>query len=125
MGIGTNTVRVRVEVGEGAEMQVSQITWSINVVQLTLTSSFNIATAINKGQRVTVPYALTGAGNKTLRCYVDGEDTEDRSITTSTANGSFSIDTSGMGHGTHSSSWWWNWNLPTKRSSNRTASISG
>lgn len=102
MGIGTNTVRVRVEVGEGAEMQVSQITWSINVVQLTLTSSFNIATAINKGQRVTVPYALTGAGNKTLRCYVDGEDTEDRSITTSTANGSFSIDTSGMGHGTHS-----------------------
>lgn len=102
MGIGTNTVRVRVEVGEGAEMQVSQITWSINVVQLTLTSSFNIATAINKGQRVTIPYALTGAGNKTLRCYVDGEDTEDRSITTSTANGSFSIDTSGMGHGTHS-----------------------
>ena len=33
---------------------------------------------------------------------MDGEDTEDRSITTSTANGSFSIDTSGMGHGTHS-----------------------
>ena len=101
MGIGTNTVRLRVEVGEGAEMQVSQATWSINVVQLVLTSSFNIATAVNRGQVVSIPYALTGAGNKTLRCYVDGVDTEDRTITASTANGSLSVATSGMAHGTH------------------------
>lgn len=102
MGVGTNTVRVKVQVGEGAEMQVSQITWTINVVQLTLSSSFNIATSINRGDSITIPYALSGAGNKTLRCYVDGVDKEDRSITASTANGSFSIDTSGMSHGTHS-----------------------
>ena len=102
IGVGTNTVRVKVQVGEGAEMQVSQITWTINVVQLTLSSSFNIATSINRGDSVTIPYALSGAGNKTLRCYVDGVDKEDRSITASTANGSFSIDTSGMSHGTHS-----------------------
>lgn len=102
MGVGTNTVRVKVQVGEGEEMQVSQITWTINVVQLTLSSSFNIATSINRGDSVTIPYALSGAGNKTLRCYVDGVDKEDRSITASTANGSFSIDTSGMSHGTHS-----------------------
>lgn len=102
MGVGTNTVRVKVQVGEGAEMQVSQITWTINVVQLTLSSSFNIATSINRGDSVTIPYALSGAGNKTLRCYVDGVDKEDGSITASTANGSFSIDTSGMSHGTHS-----------------------
>ena len=102
MGVGTNTVRVKVQVGEGAEMQVSQITWTINVAQLTLSSSFNIATSINRGDSVTIPYALSGAGNKTLRCYVDGVDKEDRSITASTANGSFSIDTSGMSHGTHS-----------------------
>ncbi len=101
MGVGTNTVRVRVEVGEGDEMQVAQVTWSINVVQLTLSSSFNIATAITKGQTVSIPYALSGAGTKTLRCYVDGTDTEDRSITSSTANGSFSINTSRMAHGTH------------------------
>ena len=73
MGVGTNTVRVRVEVGEGAEMQVAQVTWSINVVQLTLSSSFNIATAITRGQTVSIPYALSGAGTKTLRCYVDGD----------------------------------------------------
>ena len=101
MGVGTNTVRVRVEVGEGVEMQVSQVTWTINVVQLTLSSSFNIATAITRGQTVSIPYALSGAGNKTLRCYVDGTDTEDRSITSSTANGSFSIATTNLAHGTH------------------------
>ena len=101
MGVGTNTVRVRVEVGEGAEMQVAQVTWSINVVQLTLSSSFNIATAITRGQTLSIPYALSGAGTKTLRCYVDGTDTEDRSITSSTANGSFSIATTNLAHGTH------------------------
>ena len=101
MSVGTNTVRVRVQVGEGEEMQVSQITWTINVIQLTLTSSFNIATLISRGDVIAVPYALSGAGNKTLRCYVDGVDTEDRSITSSTANGSLSIPTDGMAHGTH------------------------
>ena len=101
MGVGTNTVRVRVEVGEGAEMQVAQVTWSINVVQLTLSSSFSISTAVARGQALSVPYALSGAGTKTLRCYVDGTDTEDRSITSSTANGSFSISTTNLAHGTH------------------------
>lgn len=101
MGVGTNTVRVRVEVGEGAEMQVAQVTWSINVVQLTLSSSFSISTAVTRGQTLSIPYALSGAGTKTLRCYVDGTDTEDRSITSSTANGSFSIATTNLAHGTH------------------------
>lgn len=101
MGVGTNTVRVRVEVGEGAEMQVAQVTWSINVVQLTLSSSFSISTAVTRGQTLSIPYALSGAGTKTLRCYVDGTDTEDRSVTSSTANGSFSISTTNLAHGTH------------------------
>lgn len=102
LGIGTNNVRVRVEVGSGEEKQVASISWTVSVIQLTLTSSFNIATVINKGDKVSIPYALTGSGTKTLRCYVDGIDTEDRSITTSTANGSLSIDTAKMAHGVHS-----------------------
>lgn len=102
LGIGTNNVRVRVEVGSGEEKQVASISWTVSVIQLTLTSSFNIATVINKGDKVSIPYALTGSGTKTLRCYVDGTDTEDRSITTSTANGSFTIDTANMAHGAHS-----------------------
>ena len=102
LGTGTNTVRVRVTVGEGAEQQVSQITWTVTVVQLVLSSSFNVAAVVNRGDTVSVPFALTGSGQKTLRCYVDGTDTEDRTIGTSTANGSFSIGTTKMAHGSHS-----------------------
>ena len=40
LGIGTNNVRVRVEVGDGEEKQVSSISWTVSVIQLTLTSSF-------------------------------------------------------------------------------------
>lgn len=102
LGVGANTVRVRVVVGEGAEQQVASITWNITVVELVLSSSYNIATITNRGTSVSIPYALSGAGSKTLRCYVDGVDTDDRSITASTANGSFSINTSAMSHGSHS-----------------------
>lgn len=102
LGTGTNTVRVRVTVGEGSEQQVSQITWTVTVVQLVLSSSFNVAAVVNRGDTVSVPFALTGSGQKTLRCYVDGTDTEDRTIGTSTANGSFSINTTKMAHGSHS-----------------------
>ncbi|MFR9651404.1 MAG: CotH kinase family protein, partial [Rikenellaceae bacterium] len=102
MGVGTNSVKIRVTVGEGAEQQVSQISWTVNVIQLTLTSSFNYASAINQGDTITIPYALSGSGIKTLRCYLNGVDHEDRSITTSTANGSFNISTSALAHGSHS-----------------------
>lgn len=101
LGVGSNTVKVRVTTGEGDEMQVSQITWTVQVVQLTLSSTFNPATAITRGDTVTIPYALSGSGQKTLRCYVDGTDTDDRSITASTANGSFSIPTASLRHGSH------------------------
>ena len=102
IGTGTNTVKVRVVVGSGEEQQVSSIAWTVTAIQLVLASSFNIATAINKGDTVNVPFALTGSGQKTLRLYVDGVDTEDRSIGTSSANGSFQVHTAGMAHGSHS-----------------------
>ena len=102
LGIGTNSVKVRAVVGEGEQQQVSSVSWSVNVVQLVLTSSFNIGTLVQRGSILSVPFALTGSGNKTLRCYIDGLDKEDRSISASSANGSFSIDTTNMNHGSHS-----------------------
>lgn len=102
IGVGTNTVKLKVTVGDGEEMQVSSLTWTVNVIQLTLTSSFNIASVINKGNTVNVPYALSGSGTKKLRCFVDGVEQEYRTITTSTGNGSFAIVTSSMQHGAHS-----------------------
>ncbi len=98
VALGVNSIKVRVLVDE----QVSSIAWSINIVQLTLTSSYNIATATPKGDVAVVPYTLSGSGNKTLRCYLDGEDIEDRTISASQANGNFRIDTSSLAHGAHS-----------------------
>lgn len=102
LGIGSNSVKVRVTVGEGDEMQVSSLAWTVNVVQLTLTSSFNIASVINRGDTINIPYALSGSGTKTLRCFVNGENVDSRVISASTANGSFAVNTSAMVHGSHS-----------------------
>jgi len=101
IGVGSNTIRMKVTAGEEENKQVSSLTWTVTAVQLTLASSFDIATDITRGDRVSVPFALTGSGQKTLRCFVDGIDTEDRTINASSANGAFSVDTSRMGHGSH------------------------
>lgn len=102
LGVGTNNVKVRAVVGDGDAQQVGSISWKVTVVQLTLTSSFNIGTLVVRGSDISIPYALTGNGNKTLRCYVDGIDKEDRTITSSSANGSFTISTASLSHGAHS-----------------------
>lgn len=102
LGVGSNSVKVRAEVGSGESRQVATVSWLVNVIQLTLTSSYNIGTLVQKGDNIVIPFALTGSGNKMLRCYVDGVDKEDRQITSSSANGSFSIPTSTMSHGAHS-----------------------
>lgn len=101
IGVGTNTIRMKVTAGEEESKQVSSLTWTVTAVQLTLASSFDIATDITRGDRVSVPFTLMGSGQKTLRCFVDGIDTEDRTINASSANGAFSVDTSRMGHGSH------------------------
>lgn len=102
VGVGTNTVKVRVVVDTGDTTQVSTISWNVTVVSLSLSSSFNVATIINQGDTVSIPYSLSGSGNKVLRMYLDGVDTEDRTITASTSSGSFAINTTGKSHGSHS-----------------------
>ena len=101
LGIGSNTVRVRVTTNDEAA-QVSSISWTVRTIQLTLASSFNVATVINRGNLISVPFSLSGSGDKTLRMYLDGIDTEDKTIGTSSANGSFQINTTNLTHGSHS-----------------------
>lgn len=102
IGVGTNSVRLLIEVGDGEEKQTSRLSWSIQVVQLTLTSSYNIARVVEAGEKVSIPYSVSGSGTKTLRCYVNGIDVEDRTIQTSTANGTLLVITDNFSHGSHS-----------------------
>ncbi|WP_313418838.1 hypothetical protein [Sphingobacterium multivorum] len=100
--VGNNTVRVRIEVDNGGSLQVSTISWRIQVVTLRLSSTFNFAQLYNAGQAITLPYSLAGSGTKALKLYVDGVQADEKTITTSSSTGSFTISTVGMSHGSHS-----------------------
>lgn len=101
--VGVNTVRVRTEVDTGGETpQVSSVSWRVQVITLRLTSSFDFATLFSKGATISLPYNLTGSGAKTLRLLVDGVQVDERTITSSSSNGAFTILTNNMIHGSHS-----------------------
>ena len=97
IAVGTSNVRVRV-VTNDEYRQVATIAWTVSVVQLKLESSFNIATQTIKGSNITIPYALTGSGTKTLELYLNGVLVDDKTITSSSSTGSFSIATTNMTH---------------------------
>lgn len=97
--VGNNTIRVRVVVDNGERVQVSTISWNVNVITLSLSSSFDFATVINVGSTVAIPYYLTGSGLKRLMCYVNGNVTDTKEISSSTSQGVFMIPTAGKSHG--------------------------
>lgn len=80
---------------------------SVKVVTLSLTSSYNPASGLQKGgweagDTVSIPYAVSGSGTKTVFLYVDGNQRTSVSVTRSgTTNGSFDIAMSGLSSGRH------------------------
>ncbi len=102
LGLGNNTVKVKASVDAGDYVQSQTISWNVNVVRLTLTSTFNIASVVNRGDTISIPYSLSGSGTKTLKMYLDGVQSQDKSITTSTSTGAFSLSTLNLTHGAHS-----------------------
>lgn len=102
MLVGSNNVKVRVEVDNGETIQVSTIAWRIQVVTLRLTSSFDFAQIFKKGSNITIPFNLAGSGSKVLRLLLNGVEIENRTLTASNANGSFIVPTTNLSHGAHS-----------------------
>lgn len=102
MAVGDNVLRLVVTVEDNGTTLSSQMTWRITLVELRLLSGYNLATATERGSVLRVPYELNGAGNKTLRCYVDGVDLYDVAQTASSGSGQIAIDTSSLTHGSHS-----------------------
>lgn len=101
--VGTNNIRVRVEVDAGGVTpQVYTISWSVQVITLRLTSSFNFARAYLKGENISVPFSVSGSGAKKVKCYLNGVEIDERTITQSSASGSFSIPTDELPHGSNS-----------------------
>lgn len=106
---GVNDIYVRAEcVTPEGTRQHSQKYAAVNVVTLSLSSGYNLATAIatggyRDGDTVEIPYTLTGSGTKEVQMYLDGADIPlSQTVTRSgTVNGSFTIQASSLSPGRH------------------------
>ena len=80
---------------------------SIRVVSLSLSSSYNIAARLAQGgydihDKVEIPYAVSGAGTKSVILYVDGVQRNLHAVTRSgTTNSNFTLDMAGLSVGRH------------------------
>ena len=87
--------------------QTRQSYVSVKAVTLALSSSFNIAECVAKGgygvsEAVSIPFAVSGSGDKTVTLYLDGHQWDSQTVKRSgTTNGSFSLSMSGVSIGRH------------------------
>lgn len=108
--VGTTDIYVKAEATtEDGTKQTKQSYVSINVITLTLTSSFNLGTTIAGGgykdsDTIEIPFTITGSGTKDVSMYIDGAGVPvSQTINKSgTVNGSFTIKGSTLTAGRHS-----------------------
>lgn len=109
LSVGTTDIYVKATTTDPAtgKTQTKQGYVSVKVVTLTLTSSYNLAAGIagggyNAGDAVTIPFAVSGSGTKTVTLYLDGTQKDTATVTKSgTTNGSFSLSMIGLAAGRH------------------------
>lgn len=107
--VGTTDIYVKaVATTEDGTRQTKQAYTSINVITLSLTSSYNLGSTIANGgyknsDTIEIPFTITGSGTKDVSMYVDGEENPvSQTINKSgTVNGSFTIKCSTLTAGRH------------------------
>ena len=107
--LGTNDIYVIATATDPTtgKSQRKQAYISVRAVTLSLQSSFNPAASLANGgygpaDTISIPYAVSGSGEKTVFLYVDGNQRSTASVTRSgTTNGSFDIAASGLTSGRH------------------------
>ena len=107
--VGTTDIYVKaVATTEDGTKQTKQAYVSINVITLSLTSSYNLGSTIANGgyknsDTIEIPFTITGSGTKDVSMYVDGaENPVSQTINKSgTVNGSFTIKGSTLTAGRH------------------------
>ena len=98
------------ETGE-AKQQTKQAYVSVSVVQIALTTSYDLADGFSNGgytdsETITIPWAVRGSGSKTVMLVVDGDEghalNRQQTVTKSgTTNGEFLIAARSLGAGRH------------------------
>ena len=107
--LGTTDIYVRATTTDPTtgKTQTRQSYVSVKTVTLALSSSFNIAECVAKGgygvsEAVSIPFAVSGSGDKTVTLYLDGHQWDSQTVKRSgTTNGSFSLSMSGVSIGRH------------------------
>lgn len=107
--LGTTDIYVRATTTDPTtgNTQTRQSYVSVKAVTLALSSSFNIAECVAKGgygvsEAVSIPFAVSGSGDKTVTLYLDGHQWDSQTVKRSgTTNGSFSLSMSGVSIGRH------------------------
>ena len=107
--LGTTDIYVRAITTDPTtgKTQTKQSYVSVKAVSLALTSGFNIAECVSKGgygvsEAVSIPFAVSGSGDKTVTLYLDGHQWDSQTVKRSgTTNGSFSLSMSGLSIGRH------------------------
>ena len=107
--LGTTDIYVRATTTDPTtgKTQTKQSYVSVKAVSLALTSGFNIAECVSKGgygvsEAVSIPFAVSGSGDKTVTLYLDGHQWDSQTVKRSgTTNGSFSLTMSGLSIGRH------------------------
>ena len=107
--LGTTNIYVRATTTDPTtgKTQTKQSYVSVKAVSLALTSGFNIAECVSKGgygvsEAVSIPFAVSGSGDKTVTLYLDGHQWDSQTVKRSgTTNGSFSLSMSGLSIGRH------------------------
>ena len=107
--LGTTDIYVRATTTDPTtgKTQTKQSYVSVKAVSLALTSGFNIAECVSKGgygvsEAVSIPFAVSGSGDKTVTLYLDGHQWDSQTVKRSgTTNGIFSLSMSGLSIGRH------------------------
>lgn len=107
--LGTTDIYVRATTTDPTtgKTQTRQSYVSVKAETLALSSSFNIAECVAKGgygvsEAVSIPFAVSGSGDKTVTLYLDGHQWDSQTVKRSgTTNGSFSLSMSGVSIGRH------------------------
>ena len=107
--LGTTDIYVKATTTDPTtgKTQTKQSYVSVKAVSLALTSGFNIAECVSKGgygvsEAVSIPFAVSGSGDKTVTLYLDGHQWDTQTVKRSgTTNGSFSLSMSGLSIGRH------------------------
>jgi hypothetical protein len=104
--LGTTDIYVKATTTDPeGKKQTKQAYTSVKVITLSLSSTYNIASPVGgyaAGATATIPFTVSGTGNKVVMLYVDGVQKDSKAITKSgQTNSSFSLSMSDLLPGRH------------------------